>query len=569
MAGSWQLLKSQPSFAPSVMLLLTDGRVMCSAVGAPTWQALTPNPKSGSYVDGTWSVIAPMPFFRKFFASAVLADGRVIVAGGEYSGDPNAQTGKPGDDTPSVMIYDPLVNAWQTVAGPGWNPDVIGDAPCCVLTDGRLFLGYIFGTQTAIYDPKTNAWTQAAPIDANSTKNAEDTWTLLRDGSVLTVHAGSNVAERYVPSQNAWVSAGKPPVMLGGDAGPNQWNEIGPAILLGDGRVFALGATGKTALYSPDTNTWIEGPPIPDATARGATPIKLVADDVPACLLPNGHVLCSVGPPAVNQPPGFVPFSRFFEYAPEIAPPTGTMLSTGNPGPAGGASDGNLLVLPSGEVLYSCWSAPSGQQMTIYTASGGPAEAWRPVITQAPKTLGVGKNVISGKQLNGMSQAVSYGDDWSAATNYPLVRLRTADAAVHYCRTSGHTSMGVATGSAIVTTTFTLPPEVVSGTVALEVVANGIASAAVNVTISPCVAMKAALDAAVVHLEDVEIALSQVNDIGHPTKIPGNEKQLKAELTTTLADVQLKKAQYQKDCVPHRLVLGAPVHGLALGDPTV
>ena len=65
----------------------------------------------------------------------------------------------------------------------------------------------------------------------------------------------------------------------------------------------------------------------------------------------------------------------------------------------------------------------------------------------------------------------------SAATNYPLVRVRNSrTGAVRYCRTSNHTSMGVATGAVEVTTTVEVPADLELGRSVLEVVANGIAS---------------------------------------------------------------------------------------------
>jgi hypothetical protein len=98
-------------------------------------------------------------------------------------------------------------------------------------------------------------------------------------------------------------------------------------------------------------------------------------------------------------------------------------------------------------------------------------------------------------QLNGLSQAVAYGDDCETATNYPLVRIvnkRTNH--VWYCRTSGHTtidsngntvtSMGVATGGAVVTTNVLIPTSIETGDSSLFVVANGIASLPFDVTVN-------------------------------------------------------------------------------------
>lgn len=48
------------------------------------WWKLTPD-KFGSYISGTWSQLADMANSSRFYASAVPADGRVLVACGEYS----------------------------------------------------------------------------------------------------------------------------------------------------------------------------------------------------------------------------------------------------------------------------------------------------------------------------------------------------------------------------------------------------------------------------------------------------------------------------------------------------
>ncbi|MFL6725198.1 MAG: hypothetical protein ACJ8FS_01635, partial [Sphingomicrobium sp.] len=91
---------------------------------------------------------------------------------------------------------------------------------------------------------------------------------------------------------------------------------------------------------------------------------------------------------------------------------------------------------------------------------------------------------ISGSQFNGLSQGTGYGDDSQAATNYPLVRLTDANGGVHYCRTAGHTSMGVATGALVVTTNVAIPTGLPAGSYGVEVVANGIPSEKLSVTVT-------------------------------------------------------------------------------------
>jgi hypothetical protein len=103
----------------------------------------------------------------------------------------------------------------------------------------------------------------------------------------------------------------------------------------------------------------------------------------------------------------------------------------------------------------------------------------------APIVIAAGSTyAISGTQFNGLSQAQAFGDEIQAPTNYPLVRIvNAASGHVFYARTHGHSTMGVATGSAIVSTHFDVPANAETGASTLSVVANGIASAPVNVTV--------------------------------------------------------------------------------------
>ncbi|MGH3616933.1 MAG: Kelch repeat-containing protein [Pseudonocardiaceae bacterium] len=457
--GTWTALTNQPTFNASTMLLLTDGTVMCQAKGAVSWWRMTPD-STGSYVRGTWSALADMHNSRQYFASAVLRDGRVVVAGGEYS--------DAGSDTDKAEIYDPVANTWTSIGNPGWGQ--LGDAAACLLADGRLLVGNLSDNKTAIYDPVANTWTATGDMAARSN---EETWTLLPDGSVVTVSCANHPhAERYIPSTGTWISAGSTPVELVQASSI----EIGPAVLLPDGRVFTVGATGRTALYTPPgnntgTGTWVAGPSFPaDSSGR-----LLKAKDAPGCLLPNGRVLCVAGP-AGDAAGDWPTPTMFFEF-------DGTNLNRVADPPNSNTViyDGRMLLLPTGEVLYDAGTSA----MHAYQPDPGGLPSWKPTVTACPTDLHPGVSyLLSGRQLNGLSQAVSYGDDAQMATNYPLVRLRNpSTGSVFYCRTSGHSTMGVATGSATVSTTFTVSASVPLARYQLSVIANGIASDELTVTV--------------------------------------------------------------------------------------
>src|SRR5262249_10810705 len=159
---------------------------------------------------------------------------------------------------------------------------------------------------------------------------------------------------------------------------------------------FAIGASGHTALYTPPTvagqpGTWTAGPDFKDGNGS-----LMYAMDAPACLLPNGKVLCTVGP---NPPCSYPSPTTFFEYDGK------TLAQINGPTNAGGQPYiGRLLLLPTGQVLY----AASSQEISVYTPDGAPQDSWRPVITDCPDILFIGQtHVLQGQQLNGLSQANS------------------------------------------------------------------------------------------------------------------------------------------------------------------
>jgi len=140
------------------------------------------------------------------------------------------------------------------------------------------------------------------------------------------------------------------------------------------------------------------------------------------------------------------------------------------------------VLLPTGQVLVTNVIDTS---IAIYTPDGTPQPAWAPVITNAPTFVTPGQTyTITGTQFNGLSQAVFYGDDFAAATNYPLVRLvNVMNGNVIYCRTHDHSTMAVATGILPVSTQVDIPATIPPGTYSLYVIANGIPSMAWSVTV--------------------------------------------------------------------------------------
>jgi len=456
MAGTWSTLANSPPDKVATTFLLTDGTVLAQGYSTNHWYRLTPD-SSGDYQNGTWTTMADSVHGPLYYASGILRDGRLLVAGGEYDFGAMIWLN-------NAEIYDPVANTWTTIPAPGgWAK--LGDAPGCVLPDGRFMVGHVGGKETSIYDPATNAWTAAA-----SKINAvgEESWSLLPDGTLHAVDCTNPPnAEKYIIAADKWVAAGSTPQTL-----VDTISEIGASVLLPDGRLFVIGATGYTSIYTspPIANqagTWASGPTIP----RNTPGEPLGAVDGPACLLPNGNVFFSAGP--VTTPASFSPPSTFFEFDPA----TNTITKVGSSVNAATQRCfvGRMLMLPTGQVLYTSCQAT----VEMYTPSGSPDPTWVPTVTSAPTLHRNANTTVKGRQINGLSQCVYYGNDATQATNYPIVRLRTGST-VHYCRTSNFSTMALQTGSVIHSCRVFVPLSVPVGTYCMEIVANGISSACVS-----------------------------------------------------------------------------------------
>ena len=194
-AQTVQTLVHQPPDGAGISFLLTDGSVITQGNNFNDWWKLTPD-NQGSYANGTWSQIASLPagYFPDAFASAVLADGRVVISGGEYNSNNFVLTNL-------GAIYDPIANTWTALSHPkGWG--FIGDSPSAVLPDGKFIIGQKISQQVATLDPATLTWT-VLPSSGKHDFNAEEGWTLLPDGTILTYDVkDAPKSERFDPSTN-------------------------------------------------------------------------------------------------------------------------------------------------------------------------------------------------------------------------------------------------------------------------------------------------------------------------------------------------------------------------------
>jgi regulation of enolase protein 1 (concanavalin A-like superfamily) len=450
LSGTWTPLAHGAPGSVATMLLLPNGSVIATLDGdnpGSDWGLLTPD-ASGSYINGTWTKLANANDTRLFDASQVLQDGRLFVAGGEYGS--GAATGE---------TYNPLTNTWTRLPSQPFGSFI--DANSILLPNGNVLIAPVAPNPsgyTTILNPTTNTWSQGPKLYRGGSAD-EQSWVKLADDSVVMTD-GNGTSERYIPSLNQWVNDGTVPVSLF-----DGLYEEGAGIRLADGRAFFLGATGHTAIYTPSGSTapgsWIAGPDIPGGHGT---------DDAPMAMLPDGTVLCAVGPSGNYNGP-----TAFYTYD-----PVANTFSTvpGAPSVGGAPFLSRMLDLPDGTVLYTS----GGSSLYVYNPGTAPLAAAKPAITAVTPNAD-GTVTLSGTGLNGLDAGAAYGDDAQMDSNYPIVRL-TAGSNVYYARTHGWTSTSVATGSLVESTQFTLPLGIPAGTYSVVTIANGVASDPSSLTIS-------------------------------------------------------------------------------------
>jgi len=467
-AQTWSSIKAAPQ-AVGPMLQLRDGRILAHSDqggNANSWYILSPDSK-GKYETGTWTGPYNMqsgyaPFF---FSSAVFLDGvHITVEGGEYNNGQSVWTtlGSYGTMTPWAGI------TWVANSAPsGWS--TIGDAQADLLANGQYLQSNCCTKQTAYWNGP-NSWTAGPSVLA--VRNDESGYTSLPNGDVLMVDVqnnstcGSSKSTEYLShTDNTWHCGPQTTVQLWQQSD----QELGSGVLFypsanhPQGGVFQYGGNVvATNVYDVANNSWSNGP-----TLNG-----MDQADGPGALEPNGLVLEQVSPGLFNAG------CQFQEYDPVA----NTLAVTANNSycPGDSSYEGHLMIFPTGQI----GSVDFGATIYLYNPKSGVVSGVAPTIIPATNSyLGGSKNnVLYGKQLNGLSENNMYGDDYQAATNYPLIRFTDSNNNVWYGFTHDDSSHSIAPGT-ISYTKFDLNPAMPPGDYMMQVVTNGIGSNSVQVRI--------------------------------------------------------------------------------------
>jgi len=374
------------------MVQMTDGTILVQSYDGQTWMKLTPD-AYGSYLNGTWTTVAPGLLPTIYFASQVLPDGRFWHVGGEYTGPgllPN--WGNRGE------IYDPVANRWTAIA------PFPAQSTC-------PYVSYVSGDQVAgstrikhVY-PQTAGIQKGWAVFANGIPSGatvvstdedsirisaaatqtlagngvffnnyfqlsacfgDDPSMLLPGGKILAGYLAGSSTWLYDVATNSWSAAGNKVYNDQSDEEgwakqPNGnvltydlWKSIDP---LGDRSNDANGMYAEE--YNPGTGSW-SGISPSDGSAHGLIPqlssVQVGYELGPILRLQDGRVLVIGG----TQHTGiYNPSTNTWAAGPEIM---GTLSNSANPTAKSvpfGADDAPAAALPNGHVIFAADAGPS------------------------------------------------------------------------------------------------------------------------------------------------------------------------------------------------------------------
>jgi hypothetical protein len=237
--------------------LLADGRVLLTGAECDRYGPQIYDPRMDAI-----STAAGMPIPNGGgYAPMLLRDGKVLFAGG-YGGPRDVNT----QPHSVAQLYDPATNSWTLAAPP---PSIRINPQSVLLADGRVVVaGGVYSasgplpflTSAEIYDPATNAWSPAGEISANGYQSAA----LSALGNGQAVAAGgvgdgrpTTSAEVFDPSARTWLTT----------SSLTQPRSRATAMRLVDGSVLVVGGQGISGSplttaerFDPTSHTWMVMP---------------------------------------------------------------------------------------------------------------------------------------------------------------------------------------------------------------------------------------------------------------------------------------------------------------------
>ncbi|WNG52611.1 hypothetical protein F0U60_27200 [Archangium minus] len=320
----------------SLSLTLRDSR------GAALTVSVTVKVSTGSETEPSWTSTGDMHGARYTHVATLLANGRVLVSGGNIHNTAVSW----------AEVYDPATGRWNLTASMAsarqWHTATLLPTGKVLVAGGSNDSDYVLGAE--LYDPATGTWSPTGLMSAHRTRH---TATLLPSGKVLVTGGASGgvlaSAELYDPTTGKWTPTGS----------MSKPRHSHCATLLANGKVLITGgneysywSTLEAEVYDPATGTW--SPTGSMSTSRSAHT---------ATLLPSGKVLVTGGDGG-----GAGLTAEVYDPATGTWSPTGSMALT--------RSEHVATLLPSGKVLVTGGSSTTGgaERTEVYDPALG---TWR------------------------------------------------------------------------------------------------------------------------------------------------------------------------------------------------
>jgi N-acetylneuraminic acid mutarotase len=199
-------------------------------------------------VTGLWSSTGSMSTARRNHVATLLANGKVLVTGGGLSGNSDSNLS-------SAELYDPVTGLWNAT---GSMANARLDHTATLLANGKVlvaggsvgYYGNIPTSSAELYDPSTGLWsTTGTLVNGRNFHTA----TLLVNGKVLIAggqdyNGRFSSSELYDPATGRWSKTGS----MATD------RMFYTATLLPNGKVLVAGGDGLSSaeLYDPATGLW-------------------------------------------------------------------------------------------------------------------------------------------------------------------------------------------------------------------------------------------------------------------------------------------------------------------------
>lgn len=398
----WQGLTNQAPTSNGVQIMIqsTDGSILVQAFDGQTWMKLTPDSK-GSYLNGTWTTLASEPTPRIYFASQIMADGRLFVVGGEYSGPALIP-----DWSNTGEIYDPLSNAWtpitpypsqadcpyinyvsgNTTSGSAHITGIYPYTTGLSVGEGVFGFGIPNSAMIVSIDSPSQvtisaAATQTAPANFIALSSyfeltaclGDDPSTLLSSQQILVGNLANGDTFLYDAAANTWTPSGTKVYQDSSDE--EGWARTSEGTIITYDLFQSIATNGSYAeKYNPKTGTWTGISPS-DGTAKGTLPLlssPAVGYELgPNLRLQDGRIL-QIG--ADQHTALYDPDTNTWAAGPDIS---GTL--NGIPSPFG-SDDAPGAILPNGHVIFAADAGVAG-----FTSSGNTTTG-SSVITGIPST---------------------------------------------------------------------------------------------------------------------------------------------------------------------------------------